>query len=169
MTVLGIDSRLLVLFENRNTVDWRRLRDGAQEGVNISQLVVRKNLCGVRRHLTGWLPDIFRQCCECQWTRRQSRSDATLRGIAVALVASILCVQLLAIFGVAWRSVVRSRCLSVSCHEKTQKHETANKSLCAFVSVCLCVFRHMFRSLPRLSDNVHQSNFALIHALRSAP
>src|SRR5881394_3924962 len=92
-----------VLFQKRNAVDRRWLRNRSQKCIYVGQLRIGKNFFGVRRHLAAWLSNIFRQGSKGHWPRGQPRSDATLSGITVALITPELSVQFLAVFHISRR------------------------------------------------------------------
>src|SRR5262245_8270909 len=77
---------MLVLFQKRNAIDRRGRRHRSEKCVDIRQLRIGNDFQRVGGHLTAGLANILGESRKSQRPRSQSRSDATLCGVAVALV-----------------------------------------------------------------------------------
>jgi hypothetical protein len=83
------------------------LRPRLQEGVDVSQVLIRDNFAGVWRHLTGRLAHVARESGEDDGARTQpgcSRSQSALSLQSVALVAPVIGEDLLPVLGISRRS-----------------------------------------------------------------
>src|SRR2546422_9574368 len=111
-----------IAFQQRDAIHRWRLGYRPEKGIYVRELLFRKDLGRVRRHLTFGLTNILGESRECQRTRSQAWSGASMSRVTMALIASILNKEFLTGLGISrWRAV-GSRSLGQGSNTE-QRHE----------------------------------------------